>query len=174
MTFDIFQKTMDLIKAWRDRKDKLPSDWPDSRDPEFREIMEEFKVVAQDLEKALIALAAWRHDFEFAYQSMSGIAKVIVNRQNKEMFRTHLVDFDQFPYMGEDFHLPEKTHIFEKLLENIDDIIQSKVVDLTQGAIYFGAVEYEMPEWFRAVVNDPTKERTVKIGGLTFYRDKKL
>ena len=88
--------------------------WPDSRDPDFREQIAEFKVVPQEVEKALVALAAWRHGSQDVYQGMSAVAKVIVNRQSQGMFRTHATDADQFPLMahfpGEGFY-PQKTKI---------------------------------------------------------------
>src|SRR5579862_6415733 len=98
MTFEIFDKCMALVREWRVRNNKRGNEWVDSRDPDCREIMSEFKVVPQDLEKSLIALAAWRHDEEDVYQGMSAITKVIVNRQNIGMFRSHLLDADQFPF----------------------------------------------------------------------------
>ena len=101
---------------------------------------------------------------------MSAVAKVIVNRQSQGMFRTHLTDADQFPLMAGDTSdlYPENGQDFQKLLENIDDILQSKVVDLTQGAIWFGIITSNTPEWFRTIVN--TKIRTVKIGEVTYFR----
>jgi hypothetical protein len=174
MTFETFNRSVALVREWRSRSHKTFSEWPDSRDPEFRDIMLEFKVTPQDLEKSFIALAAWRHDIEGVYQLLSAITKVVVNRQNKGMFRTHLVDKDQFPFMA-DVDSPEVDcypiagdENFSKLLENVDDILQGKVVDLTQGAIWFGVVGDTMPDWFRTVIT--TNTRTVKIGNMVFYK----
>lgn len=173
MTYETFDKCVLLIKAWRDRHNRYEWEWPDSRDPEFRDIMTEFKVVPQEVEKAMIALAAWRHGKDEVYQGMSAVAKVIVNRQSLGMFRTHTNDEFQFEGMAfpNDPRLseyPPKYTDFEKLLENLDDILSGKVVDLTQGAIYFGTVNSEMDDWFAQIVTGKT--RTVKIGELTFYK----
>lgn len=173
MVYETFSKCMDLIRAWRERNLRGNWEWPDSRDPAFRDMITEFKVVPQEVEKSIIALAAWRHGHEDVYQGMSAIAKVIVNRQVSGMFRSHTRDVFQFDRMADPYDgfldtYPEKYNDFEKLLENIDDILDAKVVDLTQGAQYFGVVQSGMEDWFQEIVR--TKIRTVKIGSRTFYR----
>lgn len=176
MTYETFCKCMDLIRAWREKNQRGNWEWPDSRDPAFRDMITEFKVVPQEVEKSIIALAAWRHGHEDVYQGMSAIAKVIVNRQIAGLFRSHTTDAFQFERMADPVDgfldvYPPKEFNFEELLRNIDDILDSKVVDLTQNAQYFGVVQSGMDEWFQEIVK--TKTRTVKIGSKTFFKDPK-
>ena len=177
MTFDIFKTCVDLIKLWRDKSGKQSYEWPDSRDPEFQPFLEEAKVVSQDLEKSMVALAAWREGRSEIYQGMSSIVHLLRNRQDKGMFRSHLTDEDQFPSMSkpEDPRLqeyPEKEPEFEKILSNLDDILQKRTIDITQGSIWFGVVGENMEEWLRKVINDPENTRITKIGNLVYYKPK--
>ena len=184
MTFDTFSKCMDLVRFWRSRTGKQDYEWPDSRDPDLQALFEETQVVPQDLEKALVALSAWRSAEDGVYQSISCIVHLIRNRENKGMFRTHVTDKDQFPEMAcsekallhsiiqDDWAFPIKEPEFEKVLANLDDILQGKTVDITQGSIYFGVVGDHMSEWFTGIANNPDIERTVKMSNTTFYRPK--
>jgi len=175
VTFDTFTKCLDLVRFWRSRTGKTDDQWPDSRDPDLQALFEETQVVPQDLEKALVALAAWRSAEDGVYQSISCIVHLIRNRENKGMFRTHVTDVEQFPRMVG--HLafntePQKEPEFEKVLTNLDDILQGKTVDITQGSIYFGVVGDHMSEWFYNIAHNPDIERTVKLSNTTFYRPK--
>lgn len=177
MTFDIFSKSMDLVRFWRSRTGKFDYQWPDSRDPDLQSLFEETETVPQDLEKALVALAAWRESDQRVYQSMSSKVHLIRNRENKGMFRSHVTDANQFPGMNsawspEQYKYPVKEQEFEKLLGNLDEILQGKTVDITQSSIYFGVLSDEMSEWFANIVHDPNMERTVKIDNVTFYKPK--
>jgi len=175
--FKTFDKCMILIRAWRSRTDQNNNEWPDSRDPSLRELLTEFSVVPQDLEKSMVALAAWREAGEDIYQKMSTITHVIRNRQKQGLFRTHLVSsgLDQFPTMTGDGSsgYPTETENFKKILQNLDIILEDKAVDLTQNAIYFGVVGDGMPDWFRGIVESTNYERTVQAANLTFYRERK-
>ena len=53
MTYETFDKVVNLVKSWRERNRQETNEWPDSRDPDFREMISEFKVVPQEVEKAL-------------------------------------------------------------------------------------------------------------------------
>ena len=101
MTWNTFQKCQELIWSWRTKTGKPAHEWPDSRDPEFQTQMLEAEVVSQDLEKALVVLAAWRESREGVYQGISCLVHLLRNRQNAGMFRSHLSDVDQFPHMAE-------------------------------------------------------------------------
>jgi len=178
MDFKTFDKGTALIKVWRSREHKMDIEWPDSRDPALREILEEFGCVPQDLEKTMVVLAAWRQSFTDIYPNMSAVAHVIRNRSNKGMLRSHLLDPDQFDQMCDVkaimiHQYPTETENFRMLLKNIDDILEGKVIDVTQGALYFGYINQNMPEWFKEIVNSDKYERTVQAGGVTFYREKK-
>ncbi len=178
MTFEIFEKCINVARFWRSRNNRRDYEWPDSRDPDLVALLEECEVVSQDLEKALVALAAFRHAEDGVYQSISCLVHLIRNRQNEGLFRSHLTDKEQFPRMTEEHNYflseyPKKTIEFEKVLANLDDILQGKTVDITQGSIYFGIVGDNMPQWFTDITRSPEMERTVKINNTTFYRKKK-
>jgi hypothetical protein len=64
---------------------------------------------------------------------------------------------------------PDKTDNFQKILENLDQILENKVVDLTQGAIYFGSTG-RLPTWLYMLVLENKAERTTQAGPYTFYR----
>lgn len=173
MTFECFDKCMILIRAWRSRHNMPDNSWPDSRDPVIVETLLEFGVTSQELEKSMVALAAWREAKEDVYQTTSTLLQVIKNRQLKGDFRGHLSD-KQFPTMSEenlDYNTyPGKTDNFSKILENLDMILENKVVDLTQGAIYFGAVQHH-PAWLRELISSGKAIRTTQAGRLTFYKE---
>jgi hypothetical protein len=180
MDFKILNKCMILIQAWRSRKSKEDIEYPDSRDPELKEIMQEFGVVPQDLEKSMVVLAVWREAGEDIYQKYSVITNVIKNRQVKGLYRSHLCisDLDQFPSMtNENDHrlrlYPTESENLKKLLDNLDNILEGKTVDITQGATYFGVVGEVMELWFRNLIESGRYERTVQVAGLTFFREKK-
>lgn len=177
MDFKTFDKCVTLLKVWRTRSNRYDWEWPDSRDPALREILEEFGCVPQDLEKSMAALAAWREAANDVYPNMSAVTHVIRNRTTKGLLRSHLLDPDQFPGMcstGEHLNeYPEETENFRMLLKNIDDILEGKVIDITQGALYFGYINENMPIWFAEIVNSDKYERTVQADGVTFYREKK-
>jgi len=179
VTFETFNKCMILIRAWRTRGGKEDYQWPDSRDPSLTSTLEEFGVVPQDLEKAIVALAAFREAGEDVYQTMSTILQVIKNRQLKGGFRDHTTPIDhecQFPTMTvndmNNNYYPGQTRNFDKILENLDQILENKVVDLTQGATYFGEVA-SLPTWLRRKVDSGAVERTTQAGRFTFYKEKK-
>jgi hypothetical protein len=179
MTFETFNKCIDLVRFWRSRTGKYDYQWPDSRDPDLLPLFEECDVVSQDLEKALVALAAWRESDMSVYQAMSSKVHLIRNRESIGMLRSHITDEKQFPAMNsawspEQVKYPIKEPEFEKLLGNLDDILQGKTVDITQGSIYFGVVGDSMPEWFTELIHSPDIERTVKIDNVTFYKTKVL
>lgn len=177
MDYLTFQKNMDLLKSWRGKHSKAENEYPDSRDPDFREELTEAGVVPQDFEKALVALAAWREQFPYSYQGISAMVHLIRNRNNKGMFRSHLVksEQEQFPSMtnlADDLieAYPGKEDSFERILGSLDDILDGKVVDITQGSLYFDNTGDVQPEWLKKIKEDPTHERMVLIGGRFFYR----
>lgn len=178
MTFDTFSKNMDLLKSWRIKHSKTENEYPDSRDPDFREELTEAGVVPQDFEKSLVALAAWREQYPRSYQGVSAMVHLIRNRNNKGMFRSHLIKLDQeqFPSMTDPTHelinsYPEKEDSFERILGSLDDILDGKVVDITQGSLYFDHIDpVAIPFWLYKIKEDPAHERTVLIGGRFFYR----
>lgn len=178
MTFEMFDKCMIMIRAWRSRGGKEDYQWPDSRDPSLTSTLEEFGVVSQDLEKSMVALAAFREADEDVYQTMSTILQVIKNRQLKGRLRDHIMPVDyecQFPTMttadmNNNFY-PGQTDNFKKILENLDMILENKAVDLTQGAIYFGKV-FNLPSWLRRKIDEGKVERTTQAGKFTFYKEK--
>lgn len=177
MTFENFEKCMDLVKFWRSRTGKHDYQWPDSRDPELQSLFEETECVPQDLERALVALAAWRESDMSVYQTMSSKIHLIRNRESEGMFRSHVTDVDQFPHMNSELSAetakyPVKEPEFEKLLGNLDDILQNKTVDITQKSIYFGTIGDNTPQWFMQIAHSPEMERTVKIDDVTFYKPK--
>lgn len=178
MTFETFDKAMILIRAWRSRGGIGDYIWPDSRSPEMMEILSEFGIVPQDLEKSMCALAAFREAGEDVYQSMSTILQVIKNRQLKGRFRDHVTQIDrecQFPSMTENDlsnnYYPGKTENFLRILENLDQILENKVVDLTQGATYYGNIG-DLPNWLRKKVDAGEVQRTTQAGKFTFYKEK--
>jgi hypothetical protein len=179
MTYKDFERCLDVVKFWRSKFGREEYQWPDSRDPDLQPLLNECEVVPQDLEKALVALAAWRHAEDGVYQSISSIVHLIRNRQNQGRYRSHLDDADQFPRMADPeyafwgkYRKPEQEPEFEKILSNLDDILNAKTVDLTQGSIYFGIVGDAMPQWFIDITHSPEMERTVKLNNTTFYRKK--
>ena len=177
MTFETFENAINVVRFWRSRTGKYDYQWPDSRDPDLIPLLEECKTVPQDLEKAMVAITAFRSAEDGVYQSISSIVHVIKNRQNKGMIRSHLSDVDQFPEMNSPwekkiYKYPVKEQEFEKVLGNLDDILQGKTIDITQGSIYFGVVGSDMPKWFADIVHSPDMERTVKISNTTFYKPK--
>ncbi len=182
MTFETFQKCLDVVKFWRSKYGKEDYQWCDSRDPDLQPLLNECEVVSQDLEKALVALAAWRHAEDGVYQSISCIVHLIRNRQTQGRSRSHLDDADQFPGMASPEEVllyavfnklyPEKEPEFVKVLENLDDILNAKTVDITQNSIYFGVVGDNMFPWFEEITHSPEMERTVKLNNTTFYRKK--
>lgn len=177
MTFETFDKCMLLIRTWRSRHDKNDNQWPDSRDPLLAAMLEEFGVVPQDLEKSIVALAAFREANEDVYQSMSTILQVIKNRQLKGKFRDHTTTVDnecQFPTMTvdriENNFYPGKTDNFIKILENLDMILENRAVDLTQSATFFGEMGHLKP-WLKKKIDNKEIERTTKAGRYTFYKE---
>lgn len=185
LTFETFQKCVDLVRFWRSRTGKNDWDWPDSRDPEFQTQMYEAGIVSQDLEKSLVALAAYRSCFKSGfisvYQEISVVVHVLRNRHNKGIQRSHLIPDpvkEQFPDMtnpsGRLTLYPDSGEDnFKKLLGNLDDILADKTQDLTQGAIYFWDLDENSPEWFKEIVHSPEFERTTKLDKRVFYKEAK-
>lgn len=164
MTFDTFQKSIDFLKDWKSKHEG----YPDSRDPSIREDLTQAGVIPQDLEKSLAALAAWREGKSGNYFGMSSFAHLIRNRTTKGMFRSHLSDQNQFPGMVKGEEYPDKAdEDFARLLGNIEDILEGRVVDLTQGAIYAGSTE----EWFKQLLQDSVNHpRTVLAAGKIYLK----
>src|SRR5215831_19604895 len=180
MTFETFDKCMLLVRAWRTRNGKEDYQWPDSRDPAITSTLEEFGVVPQDLEKSMVVLAAFREAEDDVYQAMSTSLQVIKNRQLKGKLRDHISAVDhecQFPTMTVNNmqynFFPGKTDNFSRILENLDQILENKVVDLTQGATYFGQVS-NLPPWLRRKIDSGEVERTTQAGKFTFYKEKNV
>ena len=178
MNYETFKKNISFIKSWRLKNDKPNWMWPDSRDPEVVEQMADLQVVPQDVEKSMVALAAYREGSTDVYQGMSVIVHVIRNRGASGMFRSHLTQDPQFDSMNLEGHslldvypLDPPGRDFDLLLTNLDDILQGKTVDLSQGAIYFG--ELGKAGWFQDLADSGAVERTVQLGFKTFYKDKK-
>ena len=178
MNFDIFQRNIDVVRFWRSKNDREDWSFPDSRDPEFQEQMAEAGVVPQDLEKSLAALCAWREGKSEVYQGMSAILHVLYNRQKRGMHRSHLTEVEQFKTMcepdnpGLTDYPPKDDPNFLKILENEEEILSGKTVDLTQYATVYGRVGGEMDDWFRNIVTSDEFVRCTKIGSITFYRPK--
>lgn len=173
MNFETFQKSMSFLEKWRTKHDRDANEYPDSRDPEFRDEMLDAGIVSQDLEKSLVALAAWREGKDDVYRGVSAFAHLIRNRTNKGMFRSHLTDEYQFPSMvdPEDDRIseyPSEEDTIERLLGNLDDILEGRVVDITQGSLWCGVLGEQ--EWFDDLITDPERTRTVLIGTRTFLK----
>ena len=182
MDFPLFQKNIDYIKSWRVKHGHPDYTWPDPRDPEIQTEMTEFGVVGQDLEKALIALCAWREMRGDQYPGMSAIVHVLVNRQKKGWFRSHLAEdvegrnqFSSMVIKGDPnlVKYPEATEQpFLTLLKNLDVILTGQTVDVVDGALYYGNLRYVTSGWFISeIVNKPQEHpRTTTIGGTVFFR----
>jgi hypothetical protein len=166
MDFKTFQKSIDLVKYWREKESKLPHEWPDPRDPSFSKYLEESGAVAQDLEKSLVALCCWREGRTEMYPGMSAVLHVLVNREKKGVHRSHLTDVETFS-MGypdnphkEDY--PEEEINFTRLLENLDVVLAGKTFDSTNGSQYFTEKGYYIP---------PNFVKLSVVGSLIFYRN---
>lgn len=179
MTFDVFDRCMALIRVWRSRGGRDDNKFPDSRSPELIETLAEFGIVPQDLEKSMVALAAFREANEDVYQTLSTITQVIKNRQLKGRFRDHITQVDhecQFPTMTLDemknnFY-PGKTDNFQRLLENLDMILENRAVDLTQNACYWGEMSH-LQNWLRRKLDNGEIVKTTLCGRFTFFKDAK-
>lgn len=180
MNLDTFNKSIQVVKDWRLKHGKKDYEWPDPRDPKFQDELAEAPVVAQDIEKSLVALCAWREMRGDLYQGMSSVVHVIHNRQVAGMFRSHLSDdvtgknqFSSMTVPG-DHNLtryPEGDYNFVKILENIEIILDGKAFDITMGSLYYGVIENVTSGWFmREIVHNPEYERTVQIGRTTFFK----
>lgn len=173
MNFDTFQKSIDFLRSWRSKYSRTEDTYPDSRDPSLRDEMVDAGIVPQDLERSLVALAAWREGLDDVYRGVSAFAHLIRNRNQKGMFRSHLTDQDQFPSMTdpEDDRIseyPEKHEIIVRLLENLEDILDGRTNDITQGSLWCGVVGEDT--WFDQLLLNPSKTRTVLIGTRTFLK----
>jgi hypothetical protein len=180
MDFKTFQKSIDLLKSWREKGHKN-FEFPDSRDPDFQTLMADSGVVPQDFEKSLIALCAWREGRQDVYVGQSAIVHVIRNRQKQGQFRSHLTSDPQFASMSieGDSRLDEypddpEDQNFNQILSNLDDILAAKTVDLTQGSTAFGVIDSNMPEWFKVIADSPDWIRKTKIGNVTFFGPKEV
>ena len=79
------------------------------------------------------------------YRGVSAFAHLIRNRNKKGMFRTHLTDQYQFGSMSDLYDdrisvYPEKHELIVKLIENLEDILESRVTDFTQGSLWCGVI----------------------------------
>jgi hypothetical protein len=168
MDFKTFTKSIDLVKSWRAEENKPPHEWPDPRDPVFQKYLEESGVVAQDLDKSLVALCAWREGRSELYPGMSAVLHVLVNRQKKFPPRQYLED-QQF-LIGKENNprqddYPEDEINFVRLLENLDTVLADRTFDLTNGATNFGDTADEFPA--------PEYTKTSSVGSLLFFKKEK-
>lgn len=155
MTFDTFEKSMSIIKTWREKENKPLWEWPDSRDPAVLPYFYDTGVAPYEMEKSIIALAAWRELSEARYQGLSSIVHLIANRQKKGWQRSHI---SQEHNLGGEFksmydpespllnEYPEKQWEFQKLLENLEDILENKTLDITNGSLYYGEVDNKIAD----------------------------
>lgn len=164
MDFKTFSKSIEVVKSWREQETKLPHEWPDPRDPVFQKYLEESGVVAQDLDKSLVALCAWREGRRELYPGMSAVLHVLVNRQKKLPPRQYLED-EQFLMGIEDNpwqnNYPEEEINFVHLLENLDSVLSDRTFDLTNGAENFGDGEGIYPVGYT---------KTASVGSLLFFK----
>ena len=164
--FKTFQKSIEVVKSWREQETKPSHEWPDPRDPVFQKYLEESGVVAQDLDKSLVALCAWREGRSELYPGMSAVLHVLVNRQKKFPPRQYLED-EQF-LMGiednpwQDLY-PEEEINFIRLLENLDSVLSDRTFDQTNNSTNFS----DTPDCcFKA----PKYIKTASVGSLLFFK----
>ncbi len=178
MTFETFTKCMQVIKEWRAKHGKHDYQWPETRDPFFQEELTNSAVVAQDIEKSLVALCAWREMRGDLYQGMSAVVHVIHNRQVAGMFRSHLDEdvtgknqFSSMTIPGDPnlVKYPGDDKNFLKILENLDMILEGKAFDITGGSLYYGVIADITSGWFQKEIVEK-RQRTVQIGRTTFFK----
>ena len=181
MDFKTYDKAIKQVLLWREKTGKKDYEWPDSRDPEFSSLLVDSGVTGQDVEKALVALTAWREFRGDQYQGMSACVHVLRNRQAKGQFHSHLQEdvtgknqFSSMTVPGDPnlVKYPEEGEFaFEKLLSNLDDILAGKTVDITQGALYYAVPQNSTSGWFERNIVENKKEHpmTTSIGRTLFY-----
>lgn len=145
MTYEVFEKSLAIVKTWREKENKALWEWPDSRDPAVLPYFYDTGVAPYEMEKSIIALAAWRELSEARYQGLSSIVHLIANRQKKGWQRSHIsqehntLEFrsmwdPESPLLTE---YPTEEFDFKKLLDNLEDILNNKTLDITEGSLFY-------------------------------------
>lgn len=146
-------------------KDLWEGFWPDPRDPSFQPCLTKAKITAQDFEKAIVCLAAWRVGHKNLYRAMMSAAHVFRNRSLSGKWtdsiyscavRTPEMEYPQFPY--------EQDTEFQKMLEYVDRLYADDLLDTTEGStFYYGPGEIPDPKG--------NLVRKSVAGALTFYAE---
>jgi len=156
---------------------------PLPNDPGFQPLCQ---VPAQDFEYAIAALCAYREMRGDLYDGMRAVLHVLRNRATSQHWHhsdvyLNTVATSQFsamtirgdsqtvvyPFSGRD---PLADKEFEKLLPNVEGILNGADADNSNGAIYYAEPEYVSSPWFKKnIEQNPAYRVSATIGKTLFW-----
>jgi hypothetical protein len=139
-------------------------------------------MIGEDFEKAIVALACWREMRSEGVNGMLAVALVLRNRAKKGWYHGSLYEnaiaLNQLSSMSvrgdvNTVHFPDtREPQFQTLLQLLSEVFDdSRVDNLTNGALYFAVVNNSNSVWFRNNILDhpDIHPRVAQLGQTTFF-----